>query len=70
MADQDRKEQKTFQASWGVNPLKQGDETLAVLDGWHDWTFKPVRRHRHGPLAAAAVVVLAVCLVGVSMVWI
>jgi len=70
MANQDRNEQKTFQASWGVNPLKQGDETLAVLDGWHDWTFKPARRHRHKTLTAAVVVLLAACVVGASLAWI
>jgi len=71
MANPISKEQKDFRNSWGVNPLKQRDETLVVLDGWHDWTFTRTRRNRHSslPIVALAGLAVALCIAGASFAW-
>ncbi|WPB58618.1 hypothetical protein [Xylophilus sp. GOD-11R] len=58
----------SFTRSWGANPLKESDETIAVLDAWHDIERRPRTRPRSTRRLWTAVgLAVATCAVAASV---
>jgi len=60
---------KAARTAPGTNPLKQRDETLAVLESWHGLTFRPSKRSRLLPLITVGLLLVA-CAWGASLAWV
>jgi len=56
----DFQDTRTSNGSWRLNPLKERDETLAVLAAWHDPAQRPLHPAARHSIKLAAAAVLAV----------